>query len=63
MPSLKRLRQRRLAVLATLASTKLTPAQLAATKTELEQIDQQLRDLGESGLLTIAQTDQEAMTP
>jgi hypothetical protein len=56
---LNRLRHRRLGVLAALANTEMTEAQAAAARVELEQIDGQLRDFGESGQLVIDQTNEE----
>jgi hypothetical protein len=56
--ALGRLRHRRLAALASLASA-TTEAQTAAARTELEQIDAQLQDHGESGRLVIEQTSEE----
>jgi hypothetical protein len=56
--ALNRLRHLRLAALATLAAA-TTEAQAAAARTQLEQIDAQLRDFGESGRLVIEQTTEE----
>jgi hypothetical protein len=55
---LNRLRLRRLGALAALASA-TTEAQTAAARIELEQIDAQLKDFGDSGQLVIEQTTEE----